>query len=340
MNKHSGLLTVVSGRDGKRNGEAHVVCRALLCFATCIAANAWAQSTPRAVRAPRIDFNKVDIRTTRLSDNFYVLEGQGGAISVLTGPDGVLMVDSQFAQLTDKIVMAIRRISDQPIRFLINTHVHGDHTGGNENLAKLGAVIFSRDQLRCRLIHPSPGPDGRAPPGAPAKALPVVTYDNPITLHVNGEDVQLIPIRAAHTDGDTLIRFPKQDVLAVGDYYRSLGYPFVDIFNGGTLEGLLAGLAQTIALAGPDTKIIPGHGPIVDRKAVIAQRDLVLAVRDRMLPLIAKGMTADQVVAAKLTGDIDTSLLPPRAETAENFVRWLYAELTSSQQRSSCSASD
>ena len=170
MNKHSGLPTVASARDVKRDGKVHVVCRALLCLATCIAANAWAQSAPRAVRVPLIDFNKVDIRATRLSENFYVLEGEGGAISVLTGPDGVLMVDSQFSELTDKIVMAIRRLSDQPIRFLVNTHVHGDHTGGNENLARLGALIFSRDQLRCRLLHPSPGPDGRAPPPAPAKA--------------------------------------------------------------------------------------------------------------------------------------------------------------------------
>lgn len=339
MSEHSGLPTVLSARDVKRNGKAHGVWRALLCFASCMAAHAWAQTLPPAVRAAPIDFSKVDIRTTRLSDNFYVLEGQGGAISVLTGPDGVLMVDSQFGELTDKIVMAIRRISDQPIRFVINTHVHGDHTGGNENLAKLGALIFSRDQLRCRLLHPSPGPDGRARPSAPAKALPVVTYDGPVTLHINGEDVQLIPIRAAHTDGDTLIRFPKQNALAVGDYYRSVGYPFVDIFRGGTLEGLLAGLAETIALAGPDTKIIPGHGPIVDRKAVIAQRDLVLAVRDRMLPLIAKGMTVDQVVAAKLTADTDIAT-PERAETAEEFVRWLYAELTRSQQRPACSASD
>lgn len=142
MSKHSGLPTVVLA----------------LCFASCISANAWGQATPPAVRATPIDFSKVDIRATRLSDNFYVLEGQGGAISVLTGPDGVLIVDSQFAELTDKIVMAIRRISDQPIRFLINTHVHGDHTGGNENLARLGVLIFSRDQLRCRLLHPSPGP--------------------------------------------------------------------------------------------------------------------------------------------------------------------------------------
>jgi cyclase len=339
MNRHSALPTIVSAREVKRSEDAHVVYRALLCLGMCIAANAWAQSTPSAVRVTPIDFSKVEIRTTRLSDNFYVLEGEGGAITVLTGPDGVLMVDGQFAELTDKIVMAIRRISDQPIRFLINSHVHADHTGGNENLARLGAVIFSRDQLRCRLLHPSPGPDGRAQPPAPAKALPVVTYDGPVTLHVNGEDVQLIPIRAAHTDGDTLIRFPKQDALAVGDYYRSVGYPFADIFRGGTLDGLLAGLAETIALAGPDTKIIPGHGPIVDRNAIIAHRDLVLAVRDRMLPLIAKGLTADQVVAAKLTADTHIAT-PERAETAEEFVRWLYAELTRSQPRPACSASD
>lgn len=299
----------------------------LLCLAICIVAAASAQPTPPVVVGPRIDFSKVEIRTTRLSDNFFVLEGHGGTISVLTGPDGVLMVDSQFAPLTDKIVAAIKQISDQPIRFLVNTHVHADHTGGNENLAKLGALIFSRDQLRERLIHPSPGPNGQVPPSAPVKALPVVTYDDPVTLHVNGEDVQLIPIRAAHTDGDTLIRFPKHDALAVGDYYRAVGYPFVDIFNGGTLDGLLAGLGETIGLSGPNTKIIPGHGPIVDRNAVIAQRDLVLSMRDRMLPLIAKGMTIDQVLAAKLTADSEASI-PQGAQTAEQFVRWLYAELT------------
>jgi cyclase len=309
-----------------------VFCRMLLvCLATCIVSAAWAQSSPPIVQGPRVDFSKVEIRTTRLSDNFFVLEGHGGRISVLTGPDGVLMVDSQFAPLTDKIVAAIKQISDQPIRFLVNTHVHGDHTGGNENLARLGALIFSRDQLRGRLIHPSPGPNGKAPPSAPEKALPVVTYDGPVTLHINGEDVQLIPIRAAHTDGDTLVRFPKQDALVVGDYYRSVGYPFVDVFNGGTLDGLLAGLGETIGLSGPNTKIIPGHGAIVDRNAVIAQRDLVLTMRDRMLPLIAKGMTVDQVLAAKLTADSEASV-PEGAQTAERFVRWLYSELTKIQQ--------
>jgi cyclase len=314
-----------------------MICRTLLLFlATCIVAAAKAQTTPPVARGPRIDFSKIEIRTTRLSDNFYLLEGHGGRITVLTGPDGVLMIDSQFAPLTDKIVAAIRQISDQPIRFLINTHVHADHTGGNENLARQGALIFSRDELRCRLMHPSPGPNGKAPPPAPAKALPVVTYNSPVTLHVNGEDVQLIPIRAAHTDGDTLIRFPKQDVLVVGDYYRSVGYPFVDIFNGGTLEGLLAGLDETIRLSGPNTKIIPGHGPVVDRNAVIAQRDLVLSMRDRMLPLIAKRMTVDEVLAQKLTAGTEVSV-PQGAQTAEEFVRWLYAELTGSRRKEACS---
>jgi cyclase len=249
---------------------------------------------------------------------------------VLTGPDGVLMVDSQFAPLTDKIVTAVRQITDQPIRFLINTHVHADHTGGNENLAKIGALIFGRDQVRSRLAKAPAGPSGQAPSPAAAKALPVVTYDGPVTLHINGESVQLVPIRSAHTDGDTLIRFLKRDLLVVGDYYRSVGYPFVDIDNGGTLEGLLSGLDETISLSGPKTKVIPGHGPIVDRNALIAQRDLILATRDRMLPLIARGMTFGQVLAANLTADSQTPV-PEGTESAEQFIWWMYVQLTESR---------
>jgi len=309
----------------------------LLGFAVCMVEAAEVVPDPPPVRMPIVDLDKVEIAITRVADSLYVLEGQGGKITVLTGPDGVLVVDSQFAQLTDKIVAAIRTFSDQPIRFLINTHVHADHTGGNENLARLGAAIFSRDQLRARLAHPSPGAFGRVAPPAPAKALPVVTYDGPVTLHLNGEDVQLIPVREAHTDGDTLVRFPRADVMAVGDYYRSVGYPFVDIFNGGTLEGLLAGLGMTIDLAGPNTKIIPGHGPIVDRKAVIAQRDFVLAMRDRMLPLVSKGMSFDQVLAANLTANSGIQV-PDGAYPAEQFVWWMYVELLRAQRSASHSA--
>lgn len=294
-----------------------------------------AQQLPAVERAPVPDFSKVEIKTTRLADDFYILEGQGGTrqggtISVLTGPDGVLLVDSQFAPLTDRLVAAIKRISDKPIRFLINTHVHGDHTGGNENFAKLGVLIFSRDQLRARLQHPAPGPDGSPGNPAPPAAWPVVTYDGLVTIHVNGEDVQLIPIRNAHTDGDTLVSFPGHDILAVGDYFRSTGYPLVDLTNGGTLAGLIAGLSDTIGRAGPRTKIIPGHGPIADRTALIAQRDMVLAVRDRVAVLVSQGKSLEEVIAAKPTAPFDAQV-PQSEQTAERFIRWLYAEVKMAQ---------
>jgi cyclase len=272
------------------------------------------------------DFSKVEIKTTKISSDFYTLEGQGGTISVLTGPDGLLLVDSQFAPLTGKLVAAIKQISDKPIRFLINTHVHGDHTGGNENFAKLGATIFSRDQLRWRLAHPSPAANGTPGTPAPPAALPVVTYDGPVTIHLNGEDVQLIPIRAAHTDGDTLVRFVAHDILATGDFFRSVGYPFVDLNNGGSLHGIIEGLGETIGLAGPNTKIIPGHGPIVDRAAVIAQRDTLLAVRDQVKTLVTQGKTVDEVIAAKPTAEYDTRI-QQGPQTSERFLKWLYVEV-------------
>ena len=267
------------------------------------------------------DFSKVEIKTTKIKDNFYTLEGQGGTIGVLTGPDGVFMVDTQFAPLSDKIAAAVKKVSDKPIKFIVNTHVHGDHTGGNENFAKMGAVLFSRDQLRARLAQPA----GNAAP-ASAVALPLVTYDGPVTVHMNGQNVQLIPILRAHTDGDTLVRFPGLDILMTGDYYRSVGYPNIDRANGGSLPGLLEGLAVTIGRAGPNTRIIPGHGPIVDRNAVIAHRDMVLAIRDRVRDMVRQGKNAKEIIAAKPTADYD-SKVEQAAMTSERFINQLYAEL-------------
>jgi glyoxylase-like metal-dependent hydrolase (beta-lactamase superfamily II) len=267
------------------------------------------------------DFSKVEIKTTRITDKFYTLEGQGGTIGALVGPDGVFLVDTQFAPLTDKIVAAVKKISSSPIKFVVNTHVHGDHTGGNENFGKLGAVIFSRDQLRARLARPA----GNAA-AAPAPALPVITYDGPVTLHMNGEDVQLIPIRAAHTDGDTLVRFPGLDILMTGDYYRSVGYPNIDRANGGTLDGMIEGLGRTIGLAGPSTKIIPGHGPTVDRAAVTAHRDMMLVLRDRIAAQVKQGKTAQEILAAKPTADFDSKVDQP-GTTGDRFINQLYAEL-------------
>ena len=291
--------------------------------------NSWICATllPCAALAQQpVDYSAVEIRTTRLAADFYTLEGQGGTISMLAGPEGVLLVDSQFAPLTNKLVAAIRKVSDKPIRFLVNTHLHGDHTGGNENFAKLGATIFSREQLRARLAAPA-APPGGAPAAAVAPlSLPVVTYDAPVTIHLNGETVQLIPIRAAHTDGDTLIAFARHDILAVGDYYRGVGFPRIDRGNGGTLAGLLAGFNETINRAGPATRIIPGHGPVTDRNALISQRDLVIAMRDKVAPLVRQGRTVEEVLAAKLTAPYEEKV-PQGAQTAEQFIRWLYAEL-------------
>jgi cyclase len=277
-------------------------------------------------QAPQPDFSKVEIKTTKISNNFYTLEGQGGTIGVLVGPDGIFMVDSQFAPLSQKIAGAIHQISDKPIRFLVDTHVHGDHTGGNENFAKMGATIFSRDELRWRLAHPSPGANGA--PGVPAQAaaLPVVTYEGPVTIHMDGEEVHLIPILSAHTDGDTLVYFPTNDVLMTGDYFRSIQYPNIDRVNGGSLHGMVEGLGITIGIAGPNTKIIPGHGATVDRAALIAHRDMILAIRDKIAPLVQQGKTVEEVLAAKPTSDYD-AIVPNASTTSERFVRQVYAEL-------------
>lgn len=276
--------------------------------------------------AQNIDFSKVEIKTTKINDRFYTLEGAGGMIGALVGPDGALLVDAQYAPLTEKIVAAVKKISNGQIKFLINTHVHGDHTGGNENFGKMGVTLLSRDQLRYRLANPNPAASGAPGTPAPGPALPVVTYDGKVTLHLNGEDVEAIPIRAAHTDGDTLVRFVNSDVLMTGDYYRSVGYPNIDRANGGSLKGMLDGLGLTIGLCGPSTKVIPGHGPTVDRNGLVAHRDMILAVRDRVAQLVKQGKTLEEVSASKPTSDYD-SRVPNPGTTGERFVGQLYAEL-------------
>jgi cyclase len=277
------------------------------------------------------DFSQVQIKTTKIGGNFYTLEGSGGTIGVLAGPDGVLMVDAQFAPLSDKIVAAIKQISDGRIRFLVNTHVHGDHTGGNENIGKLGATIMARENLRARLMKPAPLANGQ--PGVPTAAvgLPVVTYDAPVVFHLNGEDVQLIPVPVAHTDGDTMVYFPNTNVIMTGDFYRSTGYPNIDRANGGTMTGMLAGFDAIIRLARPDTKIIPGHGAIVDKTAVAAHKAMMEGVRDKVAPLVRQGKTQEEVVAAKLTAEFDSKVTGVTPMTADRFVGQLYQELKSSR---------
>jgi cyclase len=292
------------------------------CAAILVATLAYAQGGQ--------DFSKVEIKANKVTDKFYTLDGQGGTIGVLTGPDGVFMVDTQFAPLSDKIAAAIKQITPQPIKFVVNTHVHGDHTGGDENFGKMGATIISREELRFRLAHPAPQANGQ--PGVPTAAigLPKQTYRDRLTLFVNGEEVQLIAVPRAHTDGDTMVYFSGLDIIMTGDFYRSIQYPNVDRNNGGSLQGLIDGLGMVIGRAGPGTKIIPGHGPTVDRSAVVAHRDLVLAVRDRVTPLVAQGKSEDEVVAAKVTADLDAKVQQV-GTTGERFVRQVYQELKASR---------
>jgi cyclase len=289
-----------------------------------------------SAKAQAPDFSKVQIKTNKISNNFYTLDGQGGTIGVLAGPDGVFMVDGQFAPLTDKIVAAIKQITNAPIKYMVNTHVHGDHTGGNENFGKLGVTILARGSLRNRLMHPAPAANGSTPPATLPAGLPVITYNanSQLALHMNGEDVQLIPIPNAHTDGDTMVRFVQNDVIMTGDFFRSVQYPNIDRANGGGLNGMINGLGQIIARSGPNTKIIPGHGPTVDRAAVMAHRDMMLGVRDRISKMIKEGKSEADVVAAKPWADFDSKVPQSDAKVgntnqlvAQRFATQVYAEL-------------
>src|SRR5262245_9341458 len=293
--------------------------------AIILAAAALAIATGAGAQQP--DFSQVQIKTTKIAGNFYTLEGQGGTIGILAGPDGVLMVDSQFEPIGGKIVAAIKQVSDGRIRFLINTHVHGDHTGGNENIGKQGATIYARTKLRERLMKPNPQANGQPGVPAPALALPSVTYDNLVVINANGEDVQLVPVPVAHTDGDTMVYFPNANVIMTGDFYRSTGYPNIDRANGGTMNGMLAGFDAIIKLGKPDTRIVPGHGAIVDKSAVAAHRDMMVAVRDKVAALVRQNKTQEEVVAAKVTADFDAKVTGATPQTADRFVGQVYQEL-------------
>ena len=282
----------------------------------------------RAQAAP--DFSKVEIKANRVTDKFYTLDGQGGTIGVLFGPDGVFMVDTQFAPLSDKIAAAIKRLTPQPIKFVVNTHVHGDHTGGDENFGKMGAAIIAREELRYRLAHPNPNANGTPAPAMPVIGLPKLIYRDRLTMYMDGEQIQMIGVPRAHTDGGTMVYFPGLDVIMTGDFYRSVQWPNVDRANGGSLQGLLDGLGLVIGLAGPNTKIIPGHGATVDRAAVIAHRDLAMTVRDRVSRLVDQSKSEDEVVAAKVTADLDPKIQEV-GTTGERYVRQVYAELKSAR---------
>ena len=253
-------------------------------------------------------------------------------IGVLAGSEGVLLVASLFSPLrTDEIVAAVREVTDSDIRFLINTHIHVDHIGGNENLAKLGVLIFAHDNTRLRFLAdrvraPRLGGDFRPTP--PVGARPVVTYNDALTFHLNGEEVRAFLAPAAHTDGDTFVYFPDSDVLHLGDVFRTTTYPIIDTYNGGTLAGTIEALEMAIVMAGPATRVIPGHGlSVVGRDEMQEFLDMILDVRARVLTSIEDGMTLDEVMAARPTAMYDAKWSQDSGWTAEDFVPVVYYEL-------------
>ena len=252
------------------------------------------------------DFEQVQIQTIPVAEGVYMLLGQGGNIGVSAGADGIFLIDDQFAPLTTKIQAAVADLSDQPIRFLVNTHWHFDHTGGNENLGKAGVVIVAHDQVRERMrVDNVVEFLQRQIPASPPAALPVITFNDTATFHFNGQTIQAFHVQPAHTDGDSVIHFKEADVIHAGDVYFNGIYPFIDQSSGGNIDGVIAAVDRILALAGDQTKIIPGHGPLSNRAELLVYRQMLVAVRDRTRQALQAGASLENFIAAKPMADYD-----------------------------------
>ena len=252
-------------------------------------------------------------------------------MGVMVGPDGVLLVDSLFAPLADRLVAAVSSVTDSEIRFLLNTHIHIDHIGGNQNLAELGVLIFAHDNTRLRFLQDKshfPRQGGSFTPPPPVAARPVITFNDGISFHINGEEVRAFLAPPAHTDGDVFVYFPTSNVLHLGDVFRTSSYPIIDKFNGGTLAGTIAALDMAIAMADADTQVIPGHGlEVVGRAEMEEFRAMILDIRDKVLALIMQGKHLDEVMAANVTAQYDAQWGQEAGWTALDFVPLVYYEL-------------
>ena len=277
-------------------------------------------------------FAGVELTTVPVAGQVHMVQrpGGGGNVGVFAGPDGVLLVDSLFAPLAERLVAAVRRVSSGAIRFLINTHVHLDHIGGNEPLAGRDVLIFAHDNVRVRALERLrfPRRGGSFAPQPPAGARPVVTYNDAASFHFNGEEVRAFLAPAAHTDGDTFVHFPDSDVLHLGDVFRTTSYPIVDVYNGGTVAGTIEALETAIAMAGPGTRVIPGHGlQVVGRDALVEFLDMTVDIRDQVRALISEGRTLEEVMAAEPTAAYDARWGQEATWTANDFVPIVFHEL-------------
>ena len=258
-----------------------------------------------AVPATAAD-EEVTIKTVPVADGVSMLVGQGGNIGLFIGEDGTFMIDDQFAPLTARILDAVRAAGGDTPRFLINTHYHADHTGGNENLGKAGTVILSHDNVRERLtVETVIEAFNMVTPPQPKDALPVVTFSTDVTFHLNGGTTHVFHVPRAHTDGDSVIHFQSVNVIHAGDIFFNGFYPFIDVAHGGTVRGMIRAAEAILFLADDDTKIIPGHGPLGDRAQLQAFRDMLATAHDRLSRLRAKGLTVEEAVSEKPLADLE-----------------------------------
>jgi len=259
-----------------------------------------------ALAAQQDDFSKVEVTSAKVAEGVYVLTGQGGNIGVSLGEDGVFLIDDQYAPLTTKIRAAVSSLTPQPIRFVLNTHWHGDHSGGNENLGKLGIVIVAHENVRKRMsVEQFLEAFGQKVPASPKAALPIITFADSITFHLNGDEIRSFHVAPAHTDGDTVVHFKKANVVHMGDCFFNGMYPFIDLSSGGSIDGVIAAADKVLAITDMSTKIIPGHGPVGDKAALQIFRDVLVSIRDRVKTMVAAGKTLDEVKAAAPTKDFD-----------------------------------
>ncbi len=269
------------------------------------------------------DMSQVEIRTIELESDLFMLMGRGGNIGLSVGDDGAFLVDDQFAPLTDRILAAVAAVTDRPVRWVLNTHWHGDHTGGNENLGKAGAMIVAHENVY-RRMNPAEFAElvGRSRQ-APRAALPVVTFDDGVRFHWNGRHIRVTHIGAAHTDGDAIVHFPRANVFHMGDTFFNGRYPFVDVESGGGIDGVIAAANFVLERSSEGTRIIPGHGDLASPSDLRAYRDMLETVRLRVAGLVANGRTEDQVVASAPTADLDAAW----GDDPERFVRAVYRSL-------------
>lgn len=258
-------------------------------------------------------WSEIPVETHKLADGVHVITGEGGNIGLSVGEDGAVFVDSQFAPLAPRIEAAAHKLGAKSSRLLVNTHWHFDHTGGNQPLAAHGVTILAHDNVRARMMKGVEYKQWKLViPPAEHAALPVVTYADGVTLHVNGDDLRVIHVPPSHTDGDSLVHFKKANVLHMGDTFIA-GYPLVDLQSGGNFEGFIGALDHGLKIADENTKIIPGHGPVMARGDLEKWRSMIVTIRDRVKEQIAAGKSLEEVIAAKPTAEWDQQYDTPKA---------------------------